>query len=109
MPQIKTRLYPEELQSVDAATLSGSYVSLGTLTKPSRIMKITNNSTVDVTLSWDAGVTDHEYIPTGTFILLDCTSDAGSSGLLEIIVGTPFYIKGAAGTGNIYLSSYFAQ
>lgn len=109
MPQIKTRLYPEELQSVDASTFAGSYVALGTLTKPSRIMKITNNSTVDVTLSWDGGTTDHEYVPTGTFILLDCTSDAGSSGLLEIITGTDFSVKGAAGTGNVYLSSYFAQ
>ena len=109
MPQIKQRLYPEELQSVDASTFAGSYVALGTLVEPSRIMKITNNSTVDVTLSWDGGVTDHEYVPTGTFILLDCTSDAGSSGLLEIVAGTVFQVKGAAGTGNVYLSSYFAR
>ncbi len=108
MPQIKQKLYPEELQSVDASTFAGSYVALGTLTEPSRILKITNNSTVDVTLSWDNGTTDHEYLPTGTFILLDCTSDAGSSGLLEVRTGTQFSVKGAAGTGNVYLSSYYA-
>lgn len=107
MPQIKVRLLPEELQSIDSATFTGSYQTLGTLTKPSRIFKITNNSTVDVTVSWD-GSTDHEYIPTGTFILLDCTSDAGSSGVLEVAVGTVFSVKGSAGTGSVYLSSYYA-
>lgn len=102
------RILPEPLRSRDSATFTGSYQTLGTpITNPSKIMKVTNNSAVLVTLSWD-GISDHEILPSGSFILLDFTSNAGVAGLLVAAANTQFYIKGTASTGSVYLSTYHA-
>ena len=103
-------LRAEALRSRDAATFTGSYQTLGAvLANPSRIFKITNNSTVDITLSYDGGTTDHEYIPTGTFLLIDETANAVSGSECAMPKGTQVSIKGAAGTGNVYLSTYYVE
>lgn len=104
----KQKLLPEALRSRDSATFTGSYQTLGTpITNPSRILKITNNSTSLVTVSWD-GSTDHEILPAATFILLDESSNSVSNDVLSAAAQTQFFVKGAAGTGLVYLSTYFA-
>lgn len=103
------RILPEALRSRDSATFTGSYQTLGSaIINPSKIMKVTNNSTVLVTLSWD-GITDHEILPAGSFVLLDFTSNAGQAGYLAAAANTQFYVKGAAGTGSVYLSTYYGR
>ena len=53
-----TRVDWEPLRSIDSATLAGAYATVGgPLIFPSYILKLVNNSTVDVTISID-GVTD---------------------------------------------------
>lgn len=110
MSQIdKQRLLPEPLRSRDSATFTGSYQTLGTpITNPSRILKLTNNSTSLVTVSWD-GSTDHEILPAATFVLLDESSNAVSNAVLSAAAATQFYVKGSAGTGLVYLSTYYAS
>lgn len=109
MPNAALRIFPETLRSIDSATFTGSYQTLGTvLSFPSRVLKITNDSNTDITLSWD-GVNDHEFIPAGSFILLDFTANAVSDSTLVAVAGTQFYVKGSVGTGGVYLSSYFAR
>lgn len=98
------RLYPQTLRNINSATFTGSYQAVGTaLTAPGRIVKIVNNSTVPVTVSWD-GVDDHDYLPSGTFCLYDCGTNRGTpSEVLDISERTQFFVKGAAGTGSVYL------
>lgn len=108
MPQIHLRVLPETLRSRDSATFTGSYQTLGSpLSNTSRIIKVTNDSTVDVTFSWD-GTNDHEFIPAGSFILLDFTANRAWDAVLVVAAQTQFYVSGAAGTGSVYLSSYYA-
>lgn len=105
-----TRILPEALRSINSSTFTGSYQTVGTaFANPIRIMKITNNSTKDVTVSWD-GTNDHDYVPAGSFVLIDvCTNrdENSSAGALFIALGTQIYVKGSAGTGSVYLSCYY--
>ena len=108
MPAIQQRLLPETLRSRAASSFTGSYQTLGSvLSNMSRILKITNNTSVDVTISWD-GTNDHEFLPIGTFVLLDETANAVPQSMLAAAKGTQFYVKAAAGTGTVYLSTYYA-
>lgn len=109
MPYNSNSIYPDVLRSIDSATLTGSYQQVGAnLTNPARIIKFTNLSTVTVTISWD-GINDHEILPTGGFVLLDISTNKETSQILEISANTPFFVKGSAGTGLIYISNYFAR
>lgn len=107
MGALSTKVLPDAIRSIDSATFTGSYQAVGTkLTYPTRIVKFTNNSTVLVTLSWD-GTSDHEVLPAGSFVLLDVSSDRETSNIFEIGANTQFYVKGSAGTGSFYISTYY--
>ena len=109
MGSLQQRLYPNPLKSIDSASFTGSYQALGTaLENAVRIIKLTNNSTVLVTVSWD-GINDHEILPAGSFLLLDASANKENSGVCEISQGTQFLVKASAGTGSVYLSSYFTR
>ena len=109
MGSLQQRLYPNPLKSIDSASFTGSYQTLGIpLENACRIIKLTNNSTVLVTVSWD-GINDHEILPPGSFVLLDASANKENSGVCEISQGTQFLVKGAAATGLVYLSSYFTR
>lgn len=102
-----TRLAWEALRSVDSATLTGVYVPLGTaLLHPSYICKLVNNSTVLVTISID-GVTDVDVAPANSFWLYDEGKVSASASVPALPQGTQIFIKGAAGTGLIYLVTQY--
>ena len=106
---LKVRLSPNTIQSIDSSTFTGSYQKLGTPSVyPIRIIKFTNNSNQLVTLSWN-GVNDHEVLPAGSFLLLDVSANNELSYILEIPAQMQFWVKGSAGTGLFYLSSYYAK
>ena len=100
----------QPLKSISSATFTGSYQALGTvLSAPARLIKIVNNSTVVVTISYDGGITDHDFIPIGSFTLYDFgTNRATSANALDLPKGTQVSIKGNAGTGSVYLVSVSA-
>jgi hypothetical protein len=102
----KDQIAWEPLRSVDSATLTGAYVPVGgPLLHPSYILKMVNTSTVNVTISID-GVTDVDICPGGSFWLYD--EGKGSDAYkISIPKGTQIFIKGAAGTGLIYLVSQY--
>lgn len=102
-----SRIFPGTLQNIDSATFTGSYQTLATLAFPARIFKITNNSNVDVTVSWNA-TNDHEFVPAKGFVLIDCAANHQTSGIFSIPKGTVISVKGAAGIGLVYLSYYYA-
>ncbi len=109
MPEVKERLLPETLRSIDSATFTGSYQAVGTpLAFPSRMLVFVNNSGVIVIVSWD-GTNDHLPCLPGSSIVLDEESNAVSNCIYDTAKATQFYVKGAASTGLFYLSTFYAK
>jgi len=101
------RLTWEPLRSIDSATLTGIYVTLGTpLANPSYICKLVNNSTSLVTISID-GVNDIDVAPANSFWLYDESKGSTLAASPSLPEGTQIYVKGSAGTGRIYLVSQY--
>ncbi len=90
-------------QSRDASTFDGTYQTLGDALSDSVVLiKCINNSDKDVDISID-GTTDHDFIPAGSFFLYDVRTNHGVNNDLRFPLGTQFYTKSTAGTGDIYL------
>jgi hypothetical protein len=103
------RIQPDTLRSIDSATFTGSYQKLGAvLAQNARLIKFTNNSNKDATISWN-GINDHDFIPAGSFLLIDVAANAENAWQFDVPAQTQFFIKGAAGVGLVYLSVYFAN
>ena len=98
------------LRSIASSTITGTYAPLGTsFGHPMRLVKIVNNSTMDVTVSFD-GINDNDYVPTGSFTLYDLTTNKVLPDTTFVFQnGTQVYVKGTAGTGNVYLTCIFGQ
>ncbi len=110
MADFKLRLANEALRSIDSSTFNGAYQNLGTaFQNPTRIFKITNDSTVGITVSFDGGSQDDEYIPAGGFLLIDVSANKICNRILVAPAGTQVAVKGSAGTGTVYLSTYYAR
>ena len=92
----------DTLRTVDAATLTGSYIPLGgSLAQSAAIAKIVNDSTSAIYISTD-GSTDRDYIPAGGFTLYDITANSRhESDSVVIPSGTQISVKGSAGVGII--------
>lgn len=100
-------IYPEVLRSIAASTFTGSYQTVGAvLANPSRILKFTNDTSVDVTVSWD-GTNAHELLPAGSFLLIDVAANRQISNIFSAAAGTQFYVNASSGTGTFYISTYF--
>lgn len=84
-----------------ASTLNGTYQLMFTVSEPAIIVKCVNTSNVLITLSTD-GSTDMDVAPSDSFFLYDIRTNHGREQQLAFKIGTNFYIKGAAGVGNIY-------
>ena len=99
-----TSIAYEPIKSIDSSTFTGSYQAVGAATvTEARIFKIVNNSNKGVTVSLD-GSTDVDFVPASTFVLYDLGTNRGSpSPTLVLQPGTQFYVKGAAGTGLVYV------
>lgn len=104
-----TRLAWETLRSLPGSGFNNTYQALGTpLAHPSYILKMVNNTTVDVLVSID-GTTDIDVCPAGSFWLYDESKYVQGIGpLIAMPQGTQILVKGAAaGTGTIYLVSQY--
>lgn len=105
----KNIILPIPLKSIDSSTFTGSYqiVNTGGLAKPCSILTIINNSTKDVTVSYD-GITDHDFVPTlNTRQIPAQAAHQPNSQTSLFAQGTVVYVKGTAGTGLVYLSGYY--
>jgi len=97
------------MRSRDSATFTGSYQTLGSpLANSARIIKFVNDSDQDVTISYD-GTNDHDIVLAGGFTLYDFTTNRSGPSPLAVSTNTQFYVKGAAGTGLIYLVVFYAN
>jgi glycine cleavage system aminomethyltransferase T len=109
MGSLSNAMYPEALRSIASTAVSATYAAVGTpLIHPIRIIRFTNASTHDITISWD-GTTDHEYVVSGTSLLIDISTNREAAQVFDISQNTQFYVKGTTGTGNIYISAYYGK
>lgn len=100
------RIAWEKLRFIDSDTFTGSYQALGApLANPSIMCKLVNNSTSLVTISTD-GVNDYDVAPANSFWLYD-EDKSGKPFPDAIPESTQFYVKGASGTGLVYLVTQY--
>ena len=108
MSVIKQVLKFETLRSINSASFTGTYQTIGsTLAFPSRFLFIVNNSGVLITMSTD-GTNDHFVIQPGAGLAFDETANSIPFSQFCIAQGTQFYVKGAASTGFVYLTTAYA-
>ena len=70
-------------------------------------IRINNASNMPITVSYD-GINDHEYIPSTSIFELSSQANAQPNAQISLFPKfTVVYVKGTAGTGNIYLSGYY--
>jgi hypothetical protein len=101
------KLLPIPLLSFDSSTFTGSYQLVGTLSQPILYLRFVNNSSKDVTVSFD-GSHDNDFIPTLTSSVVPAGSLVQAPNqAVKIAAKTPIYIKGAAGTGLFYVIGYY--
>lgn len=100
----------DSLRSLSSASVTGSYQAVGTsFAHPIRLVKMVNNSTQDVTVSFD-GTTDNDFIPANSFALYDMTTNrSNAGGNFAFQIGTQVYIKGTAGTGTFYITAVYGR
>lgn len=110
MGALSTIILPDVLRSIDATTFNGALQPVGgPLTHSARIIRFLNDTNMGCFLSWD-GTTICEYLPPGSFLLLDTAANKENSQVFDIQAGTQFYVNGmAAGTGNFYISNYYGK
>lgn len=105
----KNTIRTTPLATFDSATLSGTYAAVitGGLAKPCYLLRITNASNKDVTISFD-GVNDSDYIFSNTANNIPAIYGSQPSAYVAIFPqGQQIYVKGSAGTGNIYIAGYY--
>lgn len=103
---LKNSIKALTLTNIDSSTVGATYKAINSsgLAHPCFSINIRNNSTQDVTVSYD-GVNDHEYIPKATSITV--SGQANVPQFATVPAKTIVWVKGTAGTGNIYLSGYY--
>lgn len=70
-------------------------------------VRINNASTMPITISYD-GVHDHEFISANSVFELPSQTNAQPSAQVALFPKfTIVYVRGTAGTGNVYLSGYY--
>ena len=83
------------------ATMTGSNVTIGTLTHIPVIIIFDNLSTVPVTISVDGGTTTWKTFDAGEALVLDLRANHGIAPNLSFDVGTTFSGNGASGNFSI--------
>lgn len=83
------------------ATMTGSFVKIGTLTQSPTIIIFDNQSTVAVAISTDGGTTTWKTFPAGEALVLDLRAAHGIAPNYTFDVGTTFHGNGASGDFSI--------
>lgn len=84
-----------------SATMTGSWVSLGSLTQNPTIMIFDNQGTVDIAISVDGGTTTWKTFSGGEALVLDLRASSGIAANQAPRLGTTFHGNGASGTFRI--------
>jgi len=97
------------LSGFNAAGLTGGYdvIDAAGFSEACFLIRITNNSNVDVGVSYD-GVNTHDFIPNGDRIDINFQTNSQPSGKVALMAkGTKVYLVGDPGVGFIWLAGYY--
>jgi hypothetical protein len=106
---VKNSVAAITVTSIDSSTVSGTYQKINSsgLSNPCFLVRIVNSSNKDVTISYD-GSTDNDVIAANTTAQYPFQSNSQPNNNAAFLAkGTVIWVKGTAGTGNIYLSGYY--
>lgn len=106
---LKNSVQPLQLVGFNTAGLSGTYtvVNINGIESACFMLKFINTSNVDVTISYD-GTIDHDLIPADSTSVINAQQNHNPyNGNAYFSKGTKIYVKGAAGTGQFYVTGYF--
>lgn len=84
-----------------SGTMTGSWVSIGTLVAPPSHIIFDNQGTVNVAISVDGGTTTWKTFQSGEALVLDMRAAHGMAANFAFDKGTTFYGNGASGTFRI--------
>lgn len=97
------------LTSIASSTVSGTYQAINPLglTHACFLVRVMNASNQNVTLSYD-GSTDNDVVLATSTLEVPCQTNSVPNNKVALFAkGQIIYVKGTAGTGNIYLSGYY--
>jgi hypothetical protein len=83
------------------ATMSGSFITIGTLLYNPVIIVFDNQGTVPIAISIDAGTTTWRTFPGGEALVLDLRAASGLAPNYTFDLGTTFSGNGASGNFSI--------
>jgi hypothetical protein len=101
--------FPEALQSLAHGSITTGYSIVGAkLPNPLRMFRLVNATDGDVIFSLD-GVTDHFFVPAGSFVLYDVAGNSGQSSNFRIRANTAFYVKYSTSPSksSVYVESIY--
>lgn len=104
----------DALRTKAAASITGSYTTVGTaLTRNWRMFRITNNTDGDLLFSLD-GTTNNLFVPAHSFVLYDLSTNAlnvQDSDWFVMQIGTQFYVKTStsATTGDVWIEGVYSM
>lgn len=107
---VKNSIAPIPLTSVSATTFDGTtYVPInpGGVPQPLFLYTIINDSSSDLIVSYD-GVTAHDFIAAGSTSVNPIQYNSQpNTYIANLARGTVIWVKGAMGTGEVYLSGFY--
>lgn len=108
---LKNSVKAVPLSVFDASTLTTSFqpLNVGGLSNSCFFIRINNDSTEGVLISYD-GIVSHEFLAAGEVLNLQSQTNSGPVNKAAYMAqGTVIYVKeaGTVGTGDIYLSGYY--
>lgn len=109
MGNFNIRLEAEELRSRDVSVPAASLTLIGGMFEHSIILlKITNDSNVPIFVSYD-GITRRDYVAANGFTLYDVNANRYRPGEgMQFDQTKGVWVSHAAGTGNIYVTAFYA-
>ena len=106
---LKNTIQAIPMTTIDSATLTDVYqpINIGGLPNSCFQLRMVNASDVEVTVSYD-GVTDNEILlATSINVIPSIHATSPNNFPVAFPKGMVVYVKGTAGTGDIFISGYY--
>ena len=106
---VKNSLLAIPLTSLNAAAVAIGFapVNPNGLAEPCVILRIINDQTMPITISYD-GLTDHDYLPARGILQINAQTNSLPKGnICRFNKGSIIYVAGVAGVGNVVVAGYY--
>lgn len=107
----KPRAKFETIKTLASGGIGAAYALIGTLQHSTRWVLIQNLTDAAMYFSQD-GVNNHFALPSNAFLVIDLNANKRKDDGFELRQNDNFYVKqysGAATTGNVHISSLYAE